>query len=278
MMYLTDKLLRKEKTAVKLLQNIPSDDIELCYSGGKDSDVILYLARLAGINFTPIYKCTTIDPPGTIKHCEDRGAVILRPHKTFFDLIEDRGFPTRRARFCCQVLKEYKVKDHAILGIRRAESRKRNKRYKEPQICRLYGKGEHVCQYLPILEWTDRDMKEYIVENNIDIHPLYYNDCGQLDCSKRLGCLGCPEASDNGVADFRQYPILLKQWLKHGEIWWKSHAQTQSHKKFSSIYALMCHNLFFKKYADFLPYDNAGLFSARENWKALLEDYFKIDL
>lgn len=278
MIYLTNKLLRKEKAAVKLLQSIPSNDIELCYSGGKDSDVILYLARLAGINFTPIYKCTTIDPPGTIKHCEIKGAVILRPCKTFFNLIEEKGFPTRRARFCCQVLKEYKVKEHAILGIRRAESNKRRNLYKEPQICRLYSKNEHVCQYLPILEWTNNDIREYIDANNINIHPLYYDENGKIDCSRRLGCLGCPVSNDNGIADFLRYPKILKQWLKHGSIWWETHPQTRTHNKYSSIYALMCNDLFFKSYADFYPYDNATLFSSRENWKALLEDYFKIDL
>lgn len=37
--------------------------MELSYSGGKDSDVILELAKMSGIPFRPIYKKTTIDPP-----------------------------------------------------------------------------------------------------------------------------------------------------------------------------------------------------------------------
>lgn len=47
------------------------------------------------------------------------------PKERFFDIIARKGFPTRRARFCCEVLKEYKILDSAIQGIRRSESTKR---------------------------------------------------------------------------------------------------------------------------------------------------------
>lgn len=270
-------LKHKEDLAIKLLRQIPSDDVELCYSGGKDSDVILYLARLAGIPFVALYKNTTIDPPGTIKHCHDNEVQVLQPRHTFFELIECKGFPTRRVRYCCEILKEYKVKDHAILGIRRMESRQREIRYNEPQICRIYGNNERVKQYLPILNWTNSEVEEYIKVNNIRLHPLYYDENGRIDCRRRLGCMGCPLSSDNGKSDFRKYPKLLKQWLKHGSIWWDTHPNVISHDKFSSIYALMCHNLFFERYKDFVVYDYPVLFGETD-WKGLLQDYFKIDL
>lgn len=111
--------------------------VELCYSGGKDSDVILELAKMAGIRFRAIYKNTTIDPPGTIRHCLRNGVEIVRSKESFFHLIQQKGFPTRRARFCCDVLKEYKILDTAIQGIRRSESTKRAANYKEPSICRF---------------------------------------------------------------------------------------------------------------------------------------------
>ena len=49
---------RKVAFAIKLLQSIPTDEgpIEVSYSGGKDSDVILELAKMAGIPFEAIYK------------------------------------------------------------------------------------------------------------------------------------------------------------------------------------------------------------------------------
>lgn len=171
-----EELQKKVDRAIRLLRQIPTDKgpIELSYSGGKDSDVILELAKMAGIPFEAIYKNTTIDPPGTIKHCKENGVTILPPKKTFFQLISEKGFPTRRARFCCTELKEYKVYSHAIQGIRRCESTARAKRYKEPQICRVYSKTERVSVYLPILEWTDEDVAEFIAERGIKCHPLYY--------------------------------------------------------------------------------------------------------
>ena len=58
------ELEKKIEQAIKLLRLMAenNDDIELCYSGGKDSDVILELAKMAGVKFTAIYKATTIDP------------------------------------------------------------------------------------------------------------------------------------------------------------------------------------------------------------------------
>ena len=63
---------RKIEQSVKLLRSIKADVVELSYSGGKDSDVILELAKLADIPFRAIYKNTTIDPKGTIQHCKKK--------------------------------------------------------------------------------------------------------------------------------------------------------------------------------------------------------------
>ena len=69
------ELEKKVERAIRLLQSIPQDgDIELSYSSGKDSDVILELAKMAGIPYRAIYKATTIDPPQTI--AQDRKSVV----------------------------------------------------------------------------------------------------------------------------------------------------------------------------------------------------------
>ena len=55
---MTEELKKKVDRAIRLLQSIPTDkgDIELSYSGGKDSDVILELAKMAGVKVRVIYK------------------------------------------------------------------------------------------------------------------------------------------------------------------------------------------------------------------------------
>ena len=176
---MTERLQKKVDRAVKLIRSAVGDDVvEVSYSGGKDSDVILELAKLAGVKYRAIYKNTTIDPPHTIAHAKEKGAEIIRPKHTFFELIKKNGFPTSRARFCCRFLKEYKVLDKAIHGIRRCESSARAKRYsiEDPVICRVYGsKMNHVNVILPILDWTDEDVAEFVQERGIKCHPLYYD-------------------------------------------------------------------------------------------------------
>ena len=84
--------------------------------------------------------------------------------------------------------------------------------------------------------------------------------------------------SDNGVADFKQHPKMLRQWLRAGEVWWNKERDTElaSVKKFDNIYALIAHSLFFDDYDSFQAANNS-LFG-KEDWKQRLEDYFKIDL
>lgn len=274
---MTEELQKKVNRAIKLLQSIKADEIELSYSGGKDSDVILELAKMAGIKYRAIYKNTTIDPPFTISHVKSKGVEIVRPKTSFLRLISKSGFPTRRARFCCQHLKEYKILGHSIQGIRRSESVKRAERYKEPIICRFYGsKKNRVSVALPILEWTDRDVDEFVKERNIQCHPLYYKN-GKFDVTERLGCMGCPLASDNGLSDFKKHPLLVKAWIKSGLKWWETHPNAASRKKFNDIYELFVHNIFFDSYEAF-KLSVGGGYLGRMDCKKFLENYFNIKL
>jgi phosphoadenosine phosphosulfate reductase len=263
--------------ALKLLGSYKgSEPIEVSFSGGKDSCVILELTKMAGIPYRAIYKNTTIDPPFTIKFCKDNGVEIIRPKKTFFQLIEHKGFPTMRCRFCCSELKEYKILDNSIQGIRRCESSKRATNYSEPIICRIYGaKKNHVNVFLPILDWSNEDVEQFINERQIRCHPLYYVN-GKFDVTKRLGCMCCPLKSGRGLSDFKKNPKMVKAWINHGQIWWQEHQNTKSHKKFESIYDLFVHNLFFDSYNDF-KMAKSGMFGSVD-CKQYLEDYFKITL
>lgn len=84
---LNEQLQKKVKQSIKLLQSVQKrydSEIEIAYSGGKDSDVILQLAKEAGIKYRAIYKNTTIDPPGTLGHVREMGVEILRAKTSFF--------------------------------------------------------------------------------------------------------------------------------------------------------------------------------------------------
>ena len=274
-----EELQKKVDFAIKLLQSIPQDgDIELSYSGGKDSDVILELAKMAGIPYRAIYKATTIDPPGTIAHAREMGAEVIHPKKTFFQLISERGFPSRFRRFCCSELKEYKICDRAIQGIRRSESRKRAERYKEPEMCRVYSAKEKVKVYLPILEWTDDDVAEFIKDRNIKCHPLYYKD-GQFDVTRRLGCVGCPLTSKKKrIQEFKENPKMLKAWIRAGQKYFTSdkYQEGKAYFRFKDAFQAMGFTLFCENLLQFKE-RTYGLFG-EFNWKEFLQKEFNIDM
>ena len=276
----TNDLIKKIDSALLLLSSACDyHEVEVCFSGGKDSEVILELAKMAGINFQAIYKNTTIDPPLTIQHVLSKGATILNPKVNFFELVKRNGMPTRRARFCCRYLKEYKVYDSAIQGIRVCESQNRKKRYSidDPIVCRFYGsKKSNVQVILPILSWSDDDVSAFIHDRKITCHPLYYDDSKNFCVSRRLGCIGCPLQADAGVADFIKYQKFFIRLVECVCLWWDTHPSAKSHTKFKSPYGLIAHNLFYKNYFTWLA-DDYSLFGYRD-WKCLLESYFHVSL
>lgn len=273
-------LQRKIDFAIKLLRAIPQDGpIEVSYSGGKDSDVILELAKMAGIPFEAIYKQTSIDPPGTTAHAKAMGATIIRPKLTFLQIIEQHSMPSRWSRFCCQYLKEYKIHDRAIQGIRRCESTARSQRYKEPEMCRTYSKKQKVRIYFPILEWTNEDVLRFIEERGIKCAPVYYDEDGVFHVERRLGCLGCPMATDNGRGDYLKYPKLLKQVCKSAQRYLDTHQHVKAYEIFDGNgYNLVFKRLFCKTKESYFALTDGLLPDANIDTKAYLEDYFHIEL
>lgn len=276
-------LQKKVSQAVKLLQvcyRAAGEPLEIAYSGGKDSDVILELAKMSGIEYRAIYKCTTIDPPGTIKHVKENGVEIRRPKESFFSLMMRHGFPNRFRRFCCGILKEYKILDNCVMGIRRCESVKRSKRYSEPTECRIYGsKQNHVNAIYPILDWSDEDELEFIEERGIKLHPLYYREDGSIDITKRLGCMCCPMAYyKKRLQEFKQYPGMVKAYLRCGNEYLKSHPESKLAKQYSDVYEFFVADAFFDRHCYAKAKLEGDMFSDKPDYKKLIEDYFHITL
>lgn len=277
---ITSSLQKKIDQSIRLLQQVqnahPDEVIEIAYSGGKDSDVILQLAKEAGIRYEAIYKNTTIDPPGTIRHAQEMGATIIRPKRTFAELIQKKGSPTRFSRFCCSELKEYKVRDVAVMGVRKAESAKRAERYSEPTQCRFYGsKKNHVEAIYPILEWTGEDVAAFLADRKIKCAPIYYDEEGVFHVERRLGCMCCPLASKKKrIDEFRNNPGMVRFYLRNLRIFWKTHPNVNTHKNFSSEYEQFAYQVFYLE----LPLKKFKQQMFDTDWKKALEEYFKIKL
>jgi phosphoadenosine phosphosulfate reductase len=234
---------------------------------------------MSGIEFRAIYRNTTIDPPGTIAHVKANGVEILRPKQTFFQLIEQNGFPNRFMRFCCRYLKEYKVLDRCIMGVRKAESTKRAARYNEPTECRFYGsKRDHVEAFYPILDWSDQDIVDFITERGIKLHPLYYREDGSIDPKRRLGCMCCPLAYyKKRIEQFKEHPNMVKAYIRAGQKFRDTHPDAKSIKTHPTIYQQFVRDVFFERQRKFEDFEYHNMFG-QTDYKQFLMDYFGIDL
>lgn len=129
------ELTKKINRAIDMLKAFePEEGYFLCYSGGKDSDAIRILAKLADVKHEIHHNLTTVDAPETIQYIKSIPGIIIDKaryndghHKTMWNLIVYKGLPpTRLMRYCCTELKEQGGKGCLkVTGIRADESRTR---------------------------------------------------------------------------------------------------------------------------------------------------------
>ncbi len=242
-------LIQLEKKAIQRLQSFePDDGYYLCYSGGKDSDVIKILAHLAGVKFEAVNNHTTVDAPETVYYIRSQPDVrVDYPEKTMWQLIEQKLMPpTRLVRYCCSELKERGGKGKVkITGVRWAES---NKRKENGGLVKIIGKPKTMQRYAeendvdyavtrqnglilnydddksrrmvehcyrttstmvnPIIEWEDNNVWQFLSHYGCKSNPLY--ECG----FKRIGCIGCPIAGTTRKVEFARYPKYKENYIR----------------------------------------------------------------
>lgn len=116
----------------------------LAFSGGKDSQCIYELAKMAWVPFEAHYSVTSVDPPELIRFIKRQYPDVIFDHhrwpdgrvKTMWNVIEQHTIPpTRQARYCCSELKETNGKGHLVItGVRWAESVKRKESHGVAEI------------------------------------------------------------------------------------------------------------------------------------------------
>lgn len=133
----SDGILRdKVEASIERLKAFePEEGYYVAFSGGKDSQCVYHLCKMAGVKFDAHYNVTSVDPPELIRFIKknypdviwdypryDDGSVI-----TMWNLIPRKQMPpTRLARYCCQYFKESSGKYRVtVTGVRWAESAKR---------------------------------------------------------------------------------------------------------------------------------------------------------
>lgn len=194
------------KKAEKMALSYSEEGFHLAFSGGKDSQVIYELAKMAGVKFQGYFYKTSVDPKELLSFIRKNypEVIWLRPKLTMFQLIlKKKALPTRASRFCCEYLKERNGLNRVvILGIRKAESTKRSKRKEFTSTCKI-GCDKNLLS--PILEWTDADVWAFLAIRGVKACELYKT---QL----RIGCIGCPMNSKR-KAEFLKYPLHRKAYI-----------------------------------------------------------------
>ncbi len=197
------------KESVQFLKDLePPDGYWLAFSGGKDSLTIYELAKMAGVKFEAHYNFTTIDPPELVQFIRDNypDVKIDHPKKSFFKLVEEKGYPTRQGRWCCSELKERSGDGRKVVtGIRKQESVKRSKR-KAVEFCY---KRKSTIYINPIIDWLESDVWDFIRMRRMRYCSLY--DQGWT----RIGCLFCPMAGkERRLYEAQKYPKYVRAFIR----------------------------------------------------------------
>lgn len=205
------------------------------FSGGKDSQAVRQLMKLADVAHRVEYNMTTIDPPEVVHFIRDYypDVIINRPPKTFYQIcLHHKLLPSQYKRFCCRELKESTgAGTVTVTGVRHAESYRRAKRGEVEIITRrrhpefvsgtldqfeqhqqvesqcIRGKDKLVIN--PIIDWTEQDVWEFLNYSDLPHCTLY--DRGYT----RVGCLFCPMASRKALRLMQQdYPKYAAAFIR----------------------------------------------------------------
>lgn len=226
-------LQKAEKLALKLN---PEGGFYVGFSGGKDSQVVLELCKLAGVRYTSYHNVTTNDDANTIRfiHQKYPEARFIVPKESYFRMIEHKGLPTMLRRWCCERYKERIGAGNVVVtGVRAEESKKRAEyaeitKYvrkksdrKEVDLDKMRDNefqcvgGRDKFLIYPILRWTSEDVWDFIKDRGLPINPCY-------DKYKRVGCVFCPFSPARYILDYikthpKQYQALLHSLEKYLE-------------------------------------------------------------
>ena len=227
--YSIDLIRKSEKMALYL---DPENGFYNTFSAGKDSQVLYYLVKLAGVRAKTHMNLTSVDPPEVIRFVKKEypDVELIKPKMSIYDMAKKKHIlPTRVLRWCCAEFKETSgVGKVTLIGIRHEESARRKKRqevsvhvkgkrteesfdqwseHEEQMVACVGGKDKILVS--PILHWTERDVWEFLNTNNIPHCSLY--DEGWT----RIGCILCPmQSHKQKIKEIKQWPHVKRNWIK----------------------------------------------------------------
>ena len=218
------------------------------YSGGKDSDVILQLAKESGVPFRVTHNLTTADPPDNVYYIRRVFAALREegidcrinvPRRSLWRIMrETLVIPSRIMRVCCSELKERKMPDapYIVTGVRWAESAGRRAKSGIAMVHNAFARERGVEEkaaaagLLTTDDASSRRLFEQCQMRGVRVlNPIidwsdddvwsYLHSRGiegnplYKEGWTRIGCVGCPRAGRRArELAFARYPKLYKAW------------------------------------------------------------------
>jgi len=111
--------------------------------------------------------------------------VVRNKNKTFLQMVERRGkFPAPEQRQCTSDLKRdpintwirRNISDRVVVSAMGMRAEESTGRAKLPRLCRDGRESNSVrtvWKWNPILRWTEKEVRAYLAERNIPLHPVY---------------------------------------------------------------------------------------------------------
>ena len=244
-----------EKQAIEILQTFAGDEpYQLGYSGGKDSDVILHLAKKSRVPYTAVHNHTTVDAPETVYYIRKKvkqGEVVVEyPRMSMWQLIvKHKTPPTRLFRYCCAELKEQSGKGKKVVtGVRKYES---SKRAENGGIVKVLNPRKDLREKVDNINFHSTKQGGVVVLNydNSEVHRtiescyrtsktlinpilnwddeflwwyirhegIEINPLYNNGCPggcTRIGCIGCPMTGKERYKQFARYPKYKQAYIR----------------------------------------------------------------
>ena len=176
---------------------------------------------------------TSVDPPEVIRFVKQQypDVELIKPKMSIYDMaLKKHILPTRILRWCCAEFKEMSGAGKVtLIGIRKAESARRNKR--EEISTQIKGKrteetfdqwseheekmvtcvgGEDKILVSPIIHWTEQDVWEFLNDVVKVPHCKLYDE-GYT----RIGCICCPMSQKRQkLGEIKRYPHVKRRWIQ----------------------------------------------------------------
>lgn len=221
----TQAAFSRLRRAAEISEQFYEQPLLVCYSGGKDSDVLVELARRSGIRFEVVHSHTTADSPVTVRYTRQRlaefasyGIPVSVHYPTqdgkrvsMWSLISQRKMPpTRKARYCCEVLKEAVGKDRCVAtGVRWSESIRR-------QLSRGIFEAFAKSQDERVIVATDVAAMGggyYSMHNSANVSPLIQLLTGRMKMSGNICTISTCRAIRNIKTVLRGLAASAVRWL-----------------------------------------------------------------